>query len=90
MRVEVVMPEAFMGDVIGDINARRGSRGRCGAAGLLPRSSALWSPLATMFGYATDLRSMTQGRATYSMEFARYAEVPAQVATEIVSKTRVF
>jgi len=88
MRVEAVMPEAFMGDVIGDLNARRGH-----VDGVEPRGATqvvrAFVPLATMFGYATDLRSMTQGRATYSMEFAHYAEVPAHVASEIVSKTRV-
>jgi elongation factor G len=88
MRVEVTMPEEFMGDVIGDLNSRRGH-----IEGMESRGSTqvvrAFVPLANMFGYATDLRSMTQGRATYSMEFAHYAEVPAQVAQELVQKSKV-
>jgi elongation factor G len=88
MRVEAVMPEEFMGDVIGDLNSRRGH-----IEGMESRGSTqvvrAFVPLATMFGYATDLRSMTQGRATYSMEFSHYAEVPASVAHELVQKSRV-
>ena len=88
MRVEVVMPDEFMGDVIGDLSSRRGH-----IEGMETRDSThvvrAFVPLATMFGYATDLRSMTQGRATYSMEFSHYAEVPAQVAAELVQKSRV-
>ncbi|HKZ91201.1 MAG TPA: elongation factor G, partial [Candidatus Limnocylindrales bacterium] len=87
MRVEVVMPEEFMGDVMGDLNSRRGH-----IEGLDSRSgtqvvSAL-VPLASMFGYVTDLRSMTQGRATSSMEFSHYAEVPQSIAAELVQKAR--
>ena len=88
MRVEVTMPEAFLGDVIGDINARRGH-----IEAMESRSSTqvvrARVPLAEMFGYATDLRSMTQGRASYSMELSHYAEVPANLAAELVQKSRV-
>jgi elongation factor G len=83
MAVEVVTPEEFMGDVIGDLNRRRGR-----IEGMEPRGNAqvvrAFVPLAEMFGYATDLRSQTQGRATYTMQFERYDEVPANVAEEIV------
>jgi elongation factor G len=88
MQVEVTMPEAFLGDVIGDINARRGH-----IESMESRSSTqvvrARVPLAEMFGYATDLRSMTQGRASYSMELSHYAEVPANLAAELVQKSRV-
>ena len=88
MRVEVTMPEEFMGDVIGDINSRRGQ-----IEGMDPRGSTqvvrAAVPLAEMFGYATDLRSMTQGRASYSMELSHYAEVPANLASELVAKSKV-
>ncbi len=83
MSVEVVTPEEFMGDVIGDLNRRRGR-----IEGMEPRGNAqvvrAYVPLAEMFGYATDLRSQTQGRATYTMQFERYAEVPTSVSEEIV------
>jgi elongation factor G len=88
MRVEAVMPEEFMGDVIGDLNSRRGHIEGMESRGTTQVVRA-FVPLATMFGYATDLRSMTQGRATYSMEFAHYAEVPASVAHELVQKSKV-
>ena len=88
MRVEVTMPEEFMGDVIGDLNARRGHM-----EGMDNRSGTqivrAFVPLATMFGYVTDLRSMTQGRASSSMEFSHYAEVPKGVGDELVQKARV-
>jgi elongation factor G len=88
MRVEVTMPEEFMGDVIGDLNSRRGH-----IEGMDSRGSTQvvrsFVPLAQMFGYATDLRSMTQGRASYSMELSHYAEVPASVAAELVAKSKV-
>jgi elongation factor G len=88
MRVEVTMPEEFMGDVIGDLNSRRGQ-----IEGMDPRGSTqvvrAAVPLAEMFGYATDLRSMTQGRASYSMELSHYAEVPANLAAELVAKSKV-
>jgi elongation factor G len=82
MAVEVVTPEEFMGDVIGDLNRRRGR-----IEGMEPRGNAqvVWAyvPLAEMFGYATDLRSQTQGRATYTMQFERYDEIPSTLADEI-------
>ena len=84
MAVEVVTPEEYLGDVMGDLNARRGR-----VEGLEPRGNAqavrARVPLATMFGYATDLRSMTQGRATFTMQFDRYEEAPQSIAGEIVS-----
>jgi elongation factor G len=82
MAVEVVTPEEFMGDVIGDLNRRRGR-----IEGMEQRGNAqvVWAyvPLSEMFGYATDLRSQTQGRATYTMQFERYEEVPSSLADEI-------
>jgi len=88
MQVEVTMPEQFMGDVIGDLNSRRGQ-----VEGMDSRGSTqvvrAFVPLAEMFGYATDLRSMTQGRASYSMELSHYAEVPATVAAELAAKSKV-
>jgi elongation factor G len=84
MAVEVVTPEEYLGDVMGDLNARRGR-----VEGLEPRGNAqaikARVPLASMFGYATDLRSTTQGRATFTMQFDRYEEVPQSIAAEIVS-----
>ena len=87
MKVEVVTPEQFMGDVIGDLNSRRAiinsmeDRG-IGAAAVKVISAQV--PLAEMFGYATVMRSMTQGRASYSMEFSQYSEVPGNVAQKII------
>ncbi|MCZ6450319.1 MAG: elongation factor G [Deltaproteobacteria bacterium] len=85
MAVEVVVPEAFMGEVIGDISSRRGK-----IVGLnsRPATQVIESciPLAKMFGYATDLRSMTQGRATHTMQFSHYDEVPASISEEISAK----
>jgi len=85
--VEVVTPEDYMGDVIGDLNSRRGR-----ILGMTQRGNAqvidAEVPLATMFGYATDLRSRTQGRATYTMQFANYSAVPSQIQEEIVAKVR--
>ncbi len=84
MAVEVVTPDDYLGDVMGDLNSRRGR-----VEGLEPRGNAqairARVPLATMFGYATDLRSTTQGRATFTMQFDRYEEVPSSIAGEIVS-----
>lgn len=84
MKVEVVTPEDFMGDVVGDLNRRRGLIEGMdeGVAGMKIVRAAV--PLAEMFGYATDLRSQTQGRASYSMEFLKYAEVPGNVAQRII------
>ncbi len=83
--VEVTTPEEFMGDVIGDLNRRRGQ-----VHGMEQRGNAqvvsAFVPLAEMFGYATDLRSTTQGRATYSMQFERYEEVPANIAEKVVGE----
>ncbi len=83
MGVEVVTPEEFLGDVIGDLSRRRGK-----VQGQEPRGNAVaiqaFVPLGEMFGYATDLRSSTQGRATYTMQFERYEEVPANIAEQIV------
>jgi elongation factor G len=85
MKNEVVVPEQYMGDVIGDLNSRRGR-----ILGMSPRGNAqvidAEVPLAGMFGYVTDLRSMTQGRATSSLHFSHYAPVPASVQEEIVAK----
>jgi elongation factor G len=87
MKVEVVTPDEFMGDVIGDLNSRRGKiQGMNSRAGAQAIDSLV--PLATMFGYATDLRSKTQGRATYSMHFGHYAQVPTSIAETIVSKAK--
>jgi elongation factor G len=88
MKVEVIMPEEFMGDVIGDLNSRRGQMEGMDSRGSTQVVRAL-VPLAQMFGYVTDLRSMTQGRATSSMEFSHYAEVPATIAAELVQKSKV-
>ncbi len=86
MKVEAVTPEDYMGDVMGDLNRRRGLvQGMEDVpAGKVIRAHV---PLAEMFGYATDLRSMSQGRATYSMEFLHYAEAPNSVAEEVMKKT---
>jgi elongation factor G len=85
MAVEVVTPEDYMGDVIGDLSSRRGRVEGMEAVGNNQVIKAL-VPLADMFGYATDLRSRTQGRATYTMQFKSYAEVPDAIAKEIVAK----
>ena len=87
MKVEVVLPEEYMGDVIGDLNSRRG---RIEGMEARPGTQIIKSfvPLSTMFGYATDLRSRTQGRATYTMHFSHYEEVPKQIADEIIAKAR--
>ncbi|BET59246.1 elongation factor G [Geobacter sp. 60473] len=87
MSVEVVVPEEYMGDVIGDLNSRRGRiMGMEGRAGAQVVSAMV--PLAQMFGYATDLRSATQGRATYTMTFDHYEQVPKSVSEEIVTKVK--
>jgi elongation factor G len=89
MSVEVVVPEDYMGDVIGDLNSRRGR-----ISGMNPRGTAqvveAEVPLATMFGYSTDLRSKTQGRATYTMQFHAYEPVPNAIAEQIIAKVRGF
>ncbi len=87
MKVEVLVPQEFMGDVIGNLNGRRGKvHGIKVRAGAQAIEAAV--PLSEMFGYATDLRSRTQGRATYSMEFDRYEPVPKQIAEAIIAKNR--
>ena len=87
MNVEVVVPDAYMGDVLGDLSSRRGKIG-----GMTQRGEAqviaATVPLSEMFGYSTKLRSMSQGRAVYSMEFAHYDEVPKSKAEEIISKVK--
>ncbi|EAT14206.1 elongation factor G [Desulfuromonas acetoxidans] len=87
MAVEVVVPEEYMGDVIGDLNSRRGK-----VQGMDSRGSAqvisAHVPLASMFGYATELRSMTQGRATYTMVFDHYDQVPKAISEEIIAKVK--
>ena len=85
MKVEVVTPEDYMGDVVGDLNRRRGIIGAMedSPAGKIIRGEV---PLKEMFGYATDLRSATQGRAVYSMEFSKYMEAPKNISEEIISK----
>jgi elongation factor G len=83
MKVEVVVPDDYMGDVIGDVNARRGRVvGTDAHAGL--QSIHAIVPLSEMFGYSTDLRSRTQGRGTYSMQFEHYEEVPKNIANKIL------
>jgi elongation factor G len=86
MKVEVVTPEEYMGDVMGDLNRRRGVlQGMDDSpSGRVIRAEV---PLGEMFGYATDVRSMSQGRATYTMEFAKYNEAPASIAEQIMSKS---
>jgi elongation factor G len=88
MAVEVVTPENFMGDVIGDVSSRRGQ-----IHGMEPGQGGTQVikaevPLAEMFGYATALRSLTQGRASYTMEPSKYQEVPKAVAEELVARTQ--
>ena len=84
MKVEVVTPEEYMGDVMGDLNRRRGMvQGMEDSA--MGKVIDAEVPLAEMFGYATDLRSATQGRATYTMEFDKYAEVPGNIAEGIIN-----
>jgi len=87
MAVEVVVPEEYMGDVMGDLSSRRGH-----IMGMEPRAGAQVIradvPLSEMFGYATDLRSRTQGRATYTMQFKQYQELPPSLADEIISKAQ--
>jgi elongation factor G len=87
MKVEVVIPEEYMGTVNGDLNSRRG---RIEETEMRPGTQIIRAlvPLSSMFGYATDLRSRTQGRATYTMHFAHYEEVPKQIADEIIARSQ--
>ena len=88
MKVEVVTPEDYMGDVVGDLNRRRGM-----ILGMdenpLGRVVNAEVPLAEMFGYATSVRSMSQGRASYTMEFLKYSEAPSNVSQDIIAKSKV-
>jgi elongation factor G len=85
MSVEVVVPETYMGDIIGDLNSRRGRidqlEERAGT-----KIIKAFVPLSEMFGYSTKMRSLTQGRATYTMHFARYEEVPHSVSEEVIGR----
>jgi elongation factor G len=85
MKVEVITPEEYMGDVMGDLNRRRGlvQGMEDGPAGKIVRAEV---PLSEMFGYATDLRSQTQGRASYTMEFSKYVEAPNSIAEAVIKK----
>jgi elongation factor G len=83
MAVEVITPEDYLGDVMGNLNARRGRVEHLEPSGNAQSIKAS-VPLAEMFGYATDLRSMTQGRATFTMQFDRYEQVPQSIASEIM------
>src|SRR5258705_1410294 len=87
MDVEVVVPEEYMGDIIGDLSSRRGRIGGMFTRGEA-RVIAASVPLAEMFGYATRMRSISQGRAVYSMQFSRYDTLPQTVAEEIGAKAR--
>jgi elongation factor G len=87
MAVETITPDEYMGEVIGDLNSRRGRIGGTTRRGK-DQVVAASVPLAQMFGYATSLRSATQGRAIYSMQFSHYAEVPKSVAEELIEKSR--
>jgi len=85
MAVEVITPEEYMGEVIGDLNSRRGrieNLGQRQGAQVIKAKV----PLSEMFGYSTDLRSLTQGRAIYTMQFENYVEVPKAIAEEIIAK----
>ena len=82
MRVEVVTPDEYMGDIIGDLNSRRGQVNGMDQRGNARVISAM-VPLATMFGYVNTLRSMSQGRAQFTMHFDHYADVPQQVSEEV-------
>jgi elongation factor G len=87
MKVEVEVPEDFIGNVIGDLNSRRGQiEGQGTEQGLAKVSAKV--PLAEMFGYATDIRSKTQGRGIFSMEFSHYEETPRNVAEAIIAKSK--
>jgi elongation factor G len=89
MRVEVTTPEGFLGEVIGDLNSRRAQIEATEPRGAGVQVVRALVPLAEMFGYATTVRSMTQGRASYSMEPSHYAEVPRNISDEIRAKSRM-
>ncbi len=87
MKVEVEVPENFLGDVMGDLNSRRGQIEGMGSEQGIAKVTAK-VPLAEMFGYATDIRSKTQGRGIFAMEFSHYEEVPRNVAEAIIAKSK--
>ena len=87
MDVEVVVPEEYMGDVVSDLNSRRGRIERMDSRDLL-KIIVGQVPLAEMFGYATDVRSITQGRATFTMHFGRYSKVPTSITEEVILRVR--
>ncbi len=87
MKIEITSPEQWVGDMIGDLNSRRGHVESMENLGGITVVRG-FVPLANMFGYATDIRSKTQGRASYSMEFDHYGELPRTLADEIVAKAR--
>jgi len=91
MKINIITPEQFMGDVVGDINSKRGmikEMGDRGEGNARVKVIDAEAPLASMFGYATQLRSMTQGRASYVMEFDHYSEVPKSMAEEIMGNKK--
>jgi len=87
MKLEVIVPEEYLGDVVGNLNSRRGK-----ISGIMPRRDAqvvaAMAPLGEMFGYATQLRSISQGRAIYTMQFSHYESVPKNIADEIIEKVK--
>lgn len=82
MKVEVVTPEEYMGDIMGDLNSKRGQINEMSDRGMAKIINA-YVPLSEMFGYSTSLRSYSQGRATYTMEFSHYSQVPTNITTKI-------
>ena len=89
MSVEVVVPEEYLGDVMGDINSRRGNIGDMGQRKDAHTLDAI-VPLSRMFGYATDLRSMTQGRAVFTMQFSHYGKAPKYIVDQLMEKYQLF
>ena len=87
MKVEITVPEEYMGDVIGDVNSRRGRMEGMEANDGMQEIKA-FIPLSEMFGYATTMRSMTQGRAIYTMQFSHYDEAPKSVSEQIIEKVK--
>jgi len=85
MKIEVIIPERFLGDIIGDLNSKRGRIEKIGERAMM-KVIDVQVPLAEMFGYATNLRSLTEGRGTFNMEFSHYAEVPRHITEQIIDK----